>query len=304
MPNLLVHLGVQGALSSVAVRDVDLKWVYAGAVVPDVPWIVQRAVLTLAPEVDPYALRYYVDVQASLIVSLLCAGALAMLAAAPRRVAVVMGFNVGLHLILDALQIKWGNGVHLLAPFSWELVNWGMFWPESPLNVVLTLGGLLFVILTARRAVRRGVPLQKPDRRRAVAFGVLAGAYLLLPLWWLDGPREANVHDLETLREPGRRPGQYVEFDRKSCVPLDAEACLLLGTFRAEGLPLEREARVSVRGVFVDTETIRVLEAHVHHPWFRDVASYLGLLAVMLIWMVWFVLSRREARTRPDPSAV
>lgn len=298
MPNTLVHLGVQGLLSRAVVRDADLKWVYLGAIIPDLPWIVRRIVLTVAPAVDPYALRYYVDVQASLFLGLVLAGALALLATAPRKVMALLSLNVLLHLLLDASQIKWGNGVHLFAPWSWELVSWGFFWPESEFNYILTAASALFVVLTVRAAVRPGIPLRWPSGRRAVEAGLLLLAYLVLPLLWLDGPRDANNHYLETRRHAEQRPGQYVELDRKICVPLESGACRLMDVFRAEGLDLERPATVSVRGVFVDSQTIRVIEAHVHHPWFRDTMSYIGLTIVGLVWMVWFWLRRN--RTDPD----
>ena len=50
--------------------------------------------------------------------------------------------NAALHLVLDALQTKWGSGVHFFAPVSWTSTNWGLFWPESIVTYGLTTLGV------------------------------------------------------------------------------------------------------------------------------------------------------------------
>ena len=35
----------------------------------------------------------------------------------------ILALNSVFHLILDSLQTKWGNGVHLFAPVSWEVAE-------------------------------------------------------------------------------------------------------------------------------------------------------------------------------------
>ena len=62
---------------------------------------------------------------ASLAGTLLLCAAIAALTTTPRLVASVLGLNALLHLLLDATEQKWGNGVHLLAPFSWRM-KWGI----------------------------------------------------------------------------------------------------------------------------------------------------------------------------------
>jgi hypothetical protein len=44
VPNALAHLGVQGVATRALLRDADLKWVYIGCIIPDIPWILQRFV--------------------------------------------------------------------------------------------------------------------------------------------------------------------------------------------------------------------------------------------------------------------
>ena len=49
MPNTLVHLGVQGLGNRLISTEIDLKWVFLGCIIPDLPWIVRRTLIALAP---------------------------------------------------------------------------------------------------------------------------------------------------------------------------------------------------------------------------------------------------------------
>ena len=40
MPNSLVHFAVQGVVTRSVLRDADIKWVFLGCIIPDVPWII------------------------------------------------------------------------------------------------------------------------------------------------------------------------------------------------------------------------------------------------------------------------
>ena len=75
MPNTLAHLGIQGVATRAFIRTADVKWIFLGAVIPDIPWILQRLVRGTLPGVDLYELRLYATVQASLAVCLLAAAA-------------------------------------------------------------------------------------------------------------------------------------------------------------------------------------------------------------------------------------
>ncbi len=123
MPNTLAHFGVQSVLSHAALHDAEPKWVILGCLIPDLPWIFQRVVAELFPRVPAYELRLYVIVQASLGISLLLCATVALLTSAPFKVFRILAVNTLVHLLLDACQIKWANGVHLFAPFSWELLT-------------------------------------------------------------------------------------------------------------------------------------------------------------------------------------
>lgn len=297
MPNTLVHFGVQGALSRGLKPDIDLRWVFLGCVIPDIPWILQRGVLLLVPGFDPYALRLYAIVQATLFVSLLLCAALAAIARRPGPVFVILAANTLLHLLLDALQTKWGNGVHLFAPLSWQLGNYGLFWPESPLVAVLSVAGLalaLWYLLAVRKAA---VGFSFRPARLALCVLFLAG-YYLLPMYLLDAPAAADNHSVRTLRDVKERTGRAVAFDRNAYVP-DGRGGGILTTYTREDIRLTGElpataGRLSARGIFIDPHTVRVSDVHLHATWFRDGASYLGLTLLVLVWIPWRRLSPRR----------
>lgn len=287
MPNTLAHAGVQGLLSRFGIRGADLKWIYLGCVIPDVPWILQRIAWLAIPGIDPFALRAYVVVQASIFSCLILCATVAAVVESPWRTFGILGLNAVLHLLLDAVQTKWANGVHFLAPFSWELTNWGLFWPESGITYVLTGLGLVYIVVYWRRSTNAEVKV-KLSARRFTAAGALAIAYVVLPCLLIQKPVEANNHYLRTLAAESRS-GQYVEFDRVGYVSTPQGGALeYWGRERlfVEVLDVEAPATVSVRGVFTAEHRIRTIDYHVHADGLRDAASYLGLTLIMVIWIV------------------
>lgn len=296
MPNVLVHYGVQGPASRGLVSGAALKWVFLGCILPDVPWILQRVVRVVAPATDPYALRLYCIAQASLVVTLLLCGAVALLARGPLPVFAVLAGNSVLHLVLDALETKWANGVHLFAPFSWKMWNAGLVWPENVVVTSLTVAGLCYAFWSW---LRHPPSASRPTRRRRrwAGAGVLIGLYLLAPLGLRDGPAAADNHFVATLRAEEARPGRYVEFDRNPYLhrPDGSFIVSFAGdTLRLRGELPDRSGTASLRGVFVDARTVRVREVRLHRTWFRDGASYLGLLFLLALWI-------RSWSRRPDP---
>lgn len=285
MPNTLAHAGVQGLTSRTALQDVDLKWVYFACVIPDVPWILQRAAHVMAPGVDPYLLRSYVIVQASLLGCLILSAAVALFARRAWTVLAVLSGNAILHLGLDALQTKWGNGVHFFAPFSWKTTNWGLFWPESVPTYVLTVLGLLYVVWHWRTAGERP-GLTRPSIPRLTAILVLLSGYFLGPLFLLQQPIEADAHSLETLSRTEGRTGRPVEIDRARYVSSQGKPFLEYygGRVPVEDLEISSPATVSIQGVFASKHKVRVTKHHVHPSGLRDYPSYLGLVLIAAVW--------------------
>jgi len=101
MPNTLAHIGLQGPLTRLLVRGADVKWVFLGLIIPDLPWIAFRVLKATVP-VDPYALRLYAIGQSSLVCCILLSGAVAALCERPRLIFVVLSLNSVVHLLLDA----------------------------------------------------------------------------------------------------------------------------------------------------------------------------------------------------------
>lgn len=288
MPNTLAHAGAQGLATRTALSGMDLKWVYLGCVIPDLPWILQRAAGVIVPRIDPFALRSYVIIQASLLGCLVVSAAVALLARRVWKTFAVLGGNAVLHLGLDAMQTKWGNGVHFFAPFSWDLTNWGLFWPASTPTYVLTALGLLYVMWHWRSSLSEPPGLAWPSGPRLVGILVLLGVYFLGPLFLLQEPIEADVHSLEVLHEEQGRTGRSVEIDRAGYVREQNGYFLAHfgGRVRVEKLEIPAPATVSIQGVFTDGSTVRVTDLHVHAGGIRNYASYLGLGLVVVIWVM------------------
>ena len=290
MPNTLVHFGLQGVASRRLFAHADVKWIFLGCILPDIPWIFRRAVVALIPSVELYALHVYAIAQASLAVTLLLCAALALLTSRPLLVFGILSVNSFFHLLLDGLQTKWGNGVHLLAPLKWELWNAGWVWPNSPVVWVLTAFGLGYFVWLWRRQppeAIRPLPMQLRYARYAGRAGLMA-LYLLLPLAMAGGPSGSDNHFVSTLQAGEDREGRYVEFDRSVYLVTSAGNLLVTyagDTLRLEGDTPETSGVISARGRFTGPDVVRVYNVHRHAPWLRDGASYLGLLLLGLLWL-------------------
>ncbi len=294
MPNVLAHVGVQALATRAVTPRADLGWVYLGCIVPDLPWILQRIAQALVSAwsgpvpVDPYTLHLYGIAQASLAMSLLLCLACASLAMRPGRAFAIVAANAVLHLLLDTIEIKWANGVHLFAPFDWRPMSLGLVWPESfPIHLLslLGIGVLAFGFLRGR-----GQPIGL-DLRRVRVLGIflpLLGMYFALPLVLVDGAAGEDNHYVETLRQREARPGRYIELERDR---YDGDAPgPRIQTFAGEslvlqGIDLKGPALLSLRGRFASTDRIVVEEYHVHPRGLRDLASYIGLGLIAIFWV-------------------
>lgn len=287
MPNTLGHMGVQGLLTRGLLKDADLKWIYLGCVIPDLPWIGQRLLRTLS-DIDRLDLRLYAVVQSSLLFCLLLGLVLALPARRPGRVFSILALGSLLHLLLDAAQIKWANGVILLAPLDWRLIHYGQFWPEQWPTLVLTGLGLVYLLWHWREALRTPLELVAPRSWRWPVAGLLLLGYALLPLVFVGGPAALDSHYVNTLRQVDERPGRYLELDRARFHPDQQGGVLEIYTgerLRVQGLSLEEPTKVSVKGRFIAPDILRVETVQVHGEQ-RDVFSIVGLGALAVLWGV------------------
>lgn len=285
MPNTLVHLCMQTPVSRVLIRDADFKWIAIGCIIPDIPWIMQRIITLAVPGVDLLDLRIYAVIQASLFFCLLFSLALSLLTARPGMVFLLLSLNAFVHLLLDAVQKKWANGVHFLAPFSWKTTSLSLVWPENPVIYGLSALGLVILIVWGVKDGQKKVWMTT-RRRQWTAAALLLLLYLVTPFFLFAGPEKENNHYVATLRDTGSREGKYIEFDRRSFRRSDMTIHSYSGErLRLQGNVPDHDALLSIRGSFMDQFTIEVEEYHRHRQ-FRDLASMLALSGILITWLL------------------
>jgi hypothetical protein len=287
MPNTLVHLGIQGFASRAIRPAVDLRLVYLACVIPDIPWIIQRAILFFWPNVDRIDLMLAGGVQSSLLFCLLFCVAIASIALKPWNTFLILSTGSLFHLILDALQIKFGRGVILLAPFDWRPYSLGLIWPEHPLFYLLAGASLIFVVVTWR-TIDHAPLFRRLDLSRYPLAVFLLGTYLLAPIPLSTQLFEKDVYFSRTISDKPGRARHYAEFDRARLLR-DEEGRPAIEIFSGEVIPLEgapvpREGLASVSGTFNERGAFAVKEIHFHPPGVRIVASLIGLSLILLIW--------------------
>ena len=297
MPNTLVHFGVQGIASKALVPDIDLKWVFLGCIIPDVPWITQRILRFLMPGIDLYDLRSYAIVQATLAFCLILAGALAALSEKPRLAFVILALNSFFHLALDAMEIKWGNGVHFFAPYSWELVNFGYVWPESWVVYLFTVIGLIFSIWVLKYPTHQSIKISLSSSTRIALTGVLLVTYFTAPIAFMHEPEGVDNHSISTLRKKENRLGKKVALDRNLYIKYDSRDSIK--TFAGEEIAVVGNksatgGAVSIKGEFLDHNVMKVTAIHHHNTFLRDMFSYIGLLLMAGIWGRTFILDKNN----------
>jgi hypothetical protein len=284
MPNTLAHFGIQSLISKASQKKAAIQWIGLGCLLPDIPWIVQRLVLPFH-RVDPVDLRLYVMIQASLFMCVILAAAISVLAQESKIVFFLLSGNAFLHLLLDATQIKWANGVHLLAPLSWNLFSLGWYWPEQMPTLLLTLAGLLLFPFFVWKEKKRSLTLFHTPKRMAASGGFLL-LYLFLPCLLIHQPFQEDNHFTRTLRSTNRT-GLYLEIDRK---PYHADKHTI-EVFTGEQLTVTgsnlpaKNCTLSVQGMFTDQSTILLTKYHVHNR-FRNIASAVGIFLLIISWLV------------------
>lgn len=284
VPNTLIHIGLQLPASRALCKSIELPWLVAGCIIPDIPWIAQRLLLYL-PFFDPYAIRAYATIQASLFFCLLLSAALAFFSKKRLPLFLLLAGNSLLHLGLDALQIKWANGVHFFAPLSWQQFRFDLLWPEHVASYPLSLLGVLVLLLFWKKESQLTAPLHLPSRRRTLLPTLLFILYILLPLVLLDQPVQADNAYTKTLTERTSRPGKYIEIDRATYSAATQSIRLLSGELIGlEGALPSTDSSLSIRGHFLSTGLIGVESYHVHTN-FRNSASYLGLFLAVGVWI-------------------
>lgn len=284
LPNTLAHIGIQTPLTRLLIKEAPLQWIVMGCIIPDIPWIVQRILHTTA-DIDPVALHLYATTQASLAYCLILSLVLSMLTRDSKMIFLLLAMNSLFHLLIDATQIKWGNGVNLLAPFSWEILHFDLFWPEHFSSYLLTGIGLLTLLIHWRKAICCDLKLQYPNPAKSLCLVSCLLLYLFSPLLLVNNAYEADTHYSKTLSSPKDRTGKRVALDRAKYNAEEHTISNYSGAqFKISNPPSGDSNILSIQGQFLDKETIELSDFHFHRP-YRDLASYAGLLLALIFWM-------------------
>ena len=292
MPNTLAHIGINGLVTRSIIKKSDVLWIYLGCVIPDFPWIVRKIIEFTLPSINGYDLQLYVIVQASLFFSLILSFIFSLFSQNVKKTFLILGIGSLLHLLVDSLQTKWANGVHLFAPFSWEMTNFGFFWPESLGTYFITIVGLAFFIFYWKsNLISR--PLLEFRRERIITAAILMLTYFLLPLAFVDSVEQADNHFISTLRSEKTRVGKYVEMDRKKVIFDKNTNTYRINSFDKSLIELKNieelnSDKISIKGNFITNDTIYLEDYQENWALFRDGASYLGLLLILLSWIIYW----------------
>lgn len=288
MPNTLAHLGIQGFTTRGLLPGSDLKWIYIGCIIPDLPWILQRIVNAVTLPIDRYDLLLYCSVQSSLMFCLILSAAFAAISRSPSATMLVLAMNSVFHLLLDATQIKWANGVMLFAPINWKLTHFDLYWPESLPTICLTLFGLCYILLMWRKACPPALWIKGRNRFAVLSAVILFMVYALAPTVFMQGPLEIDNYYSATLMHKSDRPGKEIAFDHAFLEAKDTQ--VRIRNFNDEWFYLEGvedgldSCLISLEGRFITANRIRVTAYHLHPGNIRAAASIIGLSLVLLLW--------------------
>ncbi len=293
MPNTIAHFAINGLFTRAVIAHSDFKWIYLACVIPDLPWILQRIVKTLPFSIDLYDLRAYCIAQSTLLLCVVLCAALAMLAKQHIKVFIILVIGCLLHLLLDAVQIKWANGVQLFAPFEWKLLRFDLFWPESVGTYLLTGAGILYFVINIRKTIQPNCQEFKVSLTTISLSSILLLMWLALPLAFMQSIYSADNHFIATLKDIENRMGKEIEIDRNTYMQIDGKAKLKSSfdeLISLQNIEAENVERISLQGRFISEHVIYVDSFHAHSK-FRDYASMLGLACMLIVWVIFIFRS-------------
>lgn len=296
MPNTLCHIGFQAPVARF-IPGIDLRLVILACVLPDIPWILQR-ILIKAPFINSHLAQLYFVIQASLLFCCILSAALALCTSEPGKSFCILAGNSLFHLLLDACQIKWANGVHLFAPFSWEMLRFDLSWPEYPLWPAVSLFGLFYLVFNWQKIVCVHFPLARLNWQRVGCIVTLLALYFAAPPLFFSPVEKLDNAFLKTLHLVEQRPGKYIEFDRLSF----SAGTALLRTKTGEQIELTGEIPktsgiYSVQGKFITAHQVEVSQFH-QHTIIRDIASLLGIFMTCALLLHSVIVEKKRLRHR------
>ena len=283
MPNSLVHFGVNGFLSKSLIKETDLVLIYFGAIIPDVPWILQRFVGLVYPAINLYDLRLYCVILSSFLFCLIFSAAISQLFKNWKPAFIIFSLGSFLHLVTDSVETKWANGAQFFVPFNWDLYNAGLIWPENEIIYVFTFLGLLFIFVNWRTAIKPEFILVRNLSKIVISIVILI-IYFTLPIFFVESAEKADNHYVKTLRNYEKRPGKYFEIDRGNFIH-NKYANIYLTSFdeklKVKNLKLSTDEIMSIRARFITHDEIDIIDYHIHSN--RDIISYIGLFLLFIL---------------------
>ncbi|MCB9211330.1 MAG: hypothetical protein H6609_18340 [Ignavibacteriales bacterium] len=292
MPNTLAHIAINGFSTKKISASSSLLWIYLGCIIPDIPWIIRKIISVLSPSINGYDLQAYVIVQATLFFSIILSFSFSLFSKNILKTFLILSFGSLLHLLLDPIQIKWANGVHLFAPFSWDMTTFGIFWPESFITYLMTISGLIFFVFYWKelKIIKPNILFKKINS--FLAFLIIL-IYFVLPLRFMNNVVKSDNHFISTLKIENERIGKYVEMDRKDVTFNEQTNSYWIKSFNKDLIELKNierlySNRISIKGRFISNNLISVIEYHENWEAFRDGASYLGILLIIFSWILAF----------------
>lgn len=254
----------------------EIIWVIIACIIPDLPWV-ELKLLLATHTFNPYDLRLYCTAQASLLFCLILAGGLCLWTHNSIKIFLILGINSLLHLLLDSLQIKWGNGVNIISPFNWELFHLDIFWPEFSGTIILSAVGFMYLLYNWNR-LQANTPLYKASgKTKHVAGSLFIALYFLGPLYFMNQLDDADTYFIQTMRNINERTGKPIKLDRAHYNATTHEVKIYSGEkIKITGELPQESGRVSFSGFFQDSNTITSKAFHEHSN-YRDLASFIGL---------------------------
>ncbi|GJL81675.1 MAG: hypothetical protein DHS20C01_13090 [marine bacterium B5-7] len=301
MPNTLIHLGAQGLSAKLVKHDIDMRFVFLACIIPDLPWVVQRFARQVFGDIDRMELMLRSGIQSSLFFCLIFSAAIAAISRKSMTVFIILASGSLIHLLLDATQKKWARGSFLLAPFDWHLTAFEWLWPENTIFPILTILSLIYIMLTWR-SIRHDAVFAPPSIVRYITFAVLAIIYMAAPRMFIPALVEQNVYFSKTLSDFDARPGKHTVFDRAPIIDVSSPTPVIRiytgESIRLANVKLSPGGAVSVKGVFIEPDLVRVDSIHEHPPFLRTLPSVVGLVLIALLWIQTFYIRIRATRRR------
>ena len=296
MPNTLVHIGINGFLTKTFSRKANIFWIYLGCIIPDIPWILKKIFEIFVPYINGYDLQAFSIIQSSLFFCIIISLAVSAITKNYQLTFFTLFSGSVLHLLTDSIETKWANGVQLFAPFSWQILNFRIIWPEHFVIQFLGFLGLVFFVFNWKdfRNIKFYFTFTKI---RLFISTILLLSYFLLPLLFFNDIYENDNHFLSTLKNKSERTGKFVELDRKLVEFNQNTKSYWITSFNNDLIELKSKydlsgRKISIKGSFINNDLIEVTEYHQNANLIRDGASYFALLLMLVFGVKTFYVKK------------